>query len=265
MSAEVVTVRGMRRASGTAARLRALGRAELTLLRRNKAAMFTALVLPLTFTTAMKSTVDGLNLKEAGLSPETVLLPGTLGFVLLFGIYANLVPAYVVRRDELVLKRLRCGELTDREILAGTALPSLVIALVQCLLVAAGAALVLDVAAPEAPHLALAGVLCGMVMLAALAAATAGVTRSAEGAQLSVMPLLMLSMAGSGLVFPLEVLPDRVASVCEVLPLTPVVGLIRAGWTGASGQTLGQLVTAMVWTGVAVFAVRRWFRWEPRQ
>ncbi|WP_431043525.1 ABC transporter permease [Streptomyces sp. P1-3] len=265
MSAEILTARGAQRASGTAARLRALGRAELTLLRRNKVALFTTLVLPLTFTTAMKSTVDGLNLKDAGLSPGTVLLPGALGFVLLFGVYSHLVPAYVVRRDELVLKRLRCGELTDQEILAGTALPSVVIALVQCLLVAAGAALVLDVAPPEAPHLALAGVLFGTVMLVALAAATAGVTRSAEGAQLSVMPLLMLSMAGSGLVFPLEVLPDRIASACEVLPLTPVVGLIRAGWTGGSGQTLAQLGTAVVWTGVAVFAVRRWFRWEPRR
>ena len=38
-------------------------------------------------------------------------------------VYYNLVTAYVGRREEYVLKRLRTGELTDPEILAGTAHP----------------------------------------------------------------------------------------------------------------------------------------------
>ncbi|MDD9272306.1 hypothetical protein ACFPES_35600 [Paenibacillus sp. GCM10023248] len=62
-------------------------------------------------------------------------------------------------------------------------------------------------------------------------------------------------------------LPDRVASFCELLPLTPVVTLVRGGWAGnLSGyEALGALATAMAWILIAVFAVRRWFRWEPRR
>ncbi|MFH8367725.1 ABC transporter permease [Streptomyces sp. NPDC018031] len=246
-------------------RLAALARAELTLLGRSKVPLFTALVMPVAFTVTVKSWLGGMDLADAGLSTGAVLVPSALGFVLIFAVYANLVPVYVVRREELVLKRLRCGELDDREILAGTALPSVVVALAQCLLVAAGGVLLLDVPAPEAPHLALAGLAGGTVMLVALAAATAGVTRSAESAQLSVAPLLMVSMLGSGLFVPLELLPDRVATACEVLPLSPVIALIRAGWTGPTGETPTDLITMVAWTGLAVFAVRRWFRWEPRR
>ncbi|MBH5336202.1 ABC transporter permease [Streptomyces pactum] len=252
-------------APGTGKRLTALARAELTLLGRSKVPLFTAAVLPLAFMLTARSTIKGEDLAEAGLSTGTVLVPSGLGFVLLFAVYSNLVPAYVVRREELVLKRLRCGELRDGEILAGTALPSVVVALAQCLIIAVGGGLLLDVAAPRAPHLVLAGLAGGTVMLVALAAATAGVTRSAESAQLTIAPLLMVSVLGSGLLIPLELLPDRVATVCEVLPLTPVIALIRTGWTGTAPQTVTDLITMVAWTGLAVFAVRRWFRWEPRR
>jgi ABC-2 type transport system permease protein len=77
----------------------------------------------------------------------------------------------------------------------------------------------------------------------------------------------MVSMIGSGMFAPLELFPDRVASVLELLPLTPVVTLVRGGWTGdlSAYEALGALATAMAWILIAVFAVRRWFRWEPRR
>ncbi|MBB5933810.1 ABC transporter permease [Streptomyces zagrosensis] len=248
-------------------RLRALTRAELTLLGRSKAALLTALGVPIALTCAVKSTVDGLDLDGTGLDTGTVLLPGAIGFVLLFAVYSNLVLAYVVRREELVLKRLRCGELSDTEILIGTALPSVVVALVQCLVLGVGSAWLLGVAIPEAPPLVLIGLLIGVLMLTALAAVTAAVTNSAEAAQVSVMPLLMVSLMGSGLFVPLEVMPDRVTAVCELLPLTAVIELLRGGWTGAldSGEVTKLLITAVAWAVLSVFAVRRWFRWEPRR
>lgn len=43
--------------------------------------------------------------------------------------------------------------------------------------------------------------------------------------------------------------------------------LVRAGWLGdtGSGELLGAAVTALAWVVVSVFAVQRWFRWEPRR
>lgn len=166
-----------------------------------------------------------------------------------------------------MLKRLRTGELRDPEILGGAALPIVVTGLVQSLVLVAYCTVLLGVPAPKAPHLAVLGLLLGLVMCAALAAVTAAVTRTVESAQVTTMPVVLVSMTGSGVTVPLELLPDRLASVCELLPLSPVITLIRGGWTGSLSayEALGALATALAWTLLAVFAVRRWFRWEPRR
>ena len=64
--------------------------------------------------------------------------------------------------------------------------------------------------------------------------------------------------------------------VTQLLPLSPVVDLVRLGLTGQApgGDTVGfadswaeaalPAVIAVAWIGIGVWAVRRWFRWEPR-
>jgi ABC-2 type transport system permease protein len=247
-------------------RMTSLARAELTLLGRSKGTLVAALFVPLVLPLSVRSAAEEMDLAEAGLTPGTVVLPAAVGFSLLFAVYSALVGVFVVRREELVLKRLRTGELRDAEILGGSALPSVLTGLVQCLVLAVACAVLLDMSAPSAPHLAVLGLLLGLVMCAALAAVTAAFTRTAESAQVTPMPLLIVSMIGSGMFVPLELLPDRVASVCELLPLTPVVALVRGGWTGdlSAAETIGALATAVAWILLAVFAVRRRFRWEPR-
>ncbi|MCX4906934.1 ABC transporter permease [Streptomyces sp. NBC_00878] len=268
MSAETVTKAAPVGATVTAAgRMTALARAELTLLGRTRATFFAALFVPLIMPLSLRSAVDGMDLKGAGLSVGSVILPSAIGFSLLFAVYSSLVSVYAARREELVLKRLRTGELRDREILAGAALPSVLIGLVQCVVLTVACMALLDVGAPEAPHLALLGLLLGLAMWPALAAVVASFSRSVEGAQVAAMPLLLVSMMGSGTFIPFELMPDRIATVCELLPLSPVITLIRGGWTGdLSGyEALGAIATAVAWTVIAVFAVRRWFRWEPRR
>ncbi|WP_171117699.1 MULTISPECIES: ABC transporter permease [Streptomyces] len=248
-------------------RMNALARAELTLLGRSRATLVTAVLIPLLLPLSVRSAIDGMDLAEAGLTVGTVLLPAAIGFSLLFAVYAALTSVYVVRREELVLKRLRTGELRDGEILVGAALPASGIGLVQCVLLAAGCTVLMDLGAPPAPLLAVAGVLLGLVLCGALAAVTAAFTRTAESAQVTSLPMMFVSMLGSGVAVPLEVLPDRLASVCELLPLTPAITLVRGAWTGdlPASEALGALAVALAWIVAAVFAVRRWFRWEPRR
>ncbi|EMF52435.1 MULTISPECIES: ABC transporter permease [Streptomyces] len=248
-------------------RMTALARAELTLLGRSRATLFTALFVPLLLPLSVRSATDQMDLGEAGLNVGTVMLPAAVGFSLLFAVYTALTNIFVVRREELVLKRLRTGELRDPEILVGAALPAAGIALAQCVLLAIGCTVLLDLGAPPAPHLAVLGVLLGVVLCAALAAVTASYSRTAESAQVTSLPLMFVSLLGSGITVPLEVLPDRLASFLELLPLTPVITLVRGGWTGdlSAYDALGAVATALAWTVIAVFAVRRWFRWEPRR
>ncbi|MGW0870939.1 ABC transporter permease [Streptomyces sp. NPDC002740] len=256
-----------RRVTTPASRMAALARAELTLLGRSKSTIIAAVFLPLVLPVSLASVVEDMDVEDVGLSVGLVLLPAAIGFSLLFGVYSALAAIYTARREELVLKRLRTGELRDPEILGGAALPVVVTGLVQSLVLVAGTTILLDVPTPEAPYLAVLGLLLGLVMCAALAAATATVTRTVESAQVTTMPLVLLSMTVSGVTVPLEMLPDRLASVCELLPLSPVIILIRGGWTGtlSAYEALGALATALAWTLLAVFAVRRWFRWEPRR
>ncbi|GGS59525.1 ABC transporter permease [Streptomyces cinerochromogenes] len=248
-------------------RLRALARAELTLLGRNRGVVSTALLAPLALPFSVRPALDQLDLEKQGISVGAAMFTASVGFAFLFAVYSALVNAYVARREELVLKRLRTGELTDTEILAGTALPALALGLAQALVLGVGCAVLLHAGAPRAPYLTLLGLVSGLVLSAALAALTASVTRTVESGQVTGLPLVFVSMTGSGIMFPTEVMPEKLASVCELLPLSPAIRLVRAGWTGhmSAHEALGALATALAWTVLAVFAVRRWFRWEPRR
>ncbi|QEV18942.1 ABC transporter permease [Streptomyces alboniger] len=249
-----------------AGRMRALARAELTLLGRNKGTLFAALFVPVALPFSVMSAMSEGELKEVGLSVGTMVLPSAIGFSLVFAVYGSLIGVFVARREELVLKRLRTGELRDHEILVGASLPAVAIGLAQILALVAGCLALLDAGAPDNALFPVLGILLGIVMFGALAAVTASFSRTAETAQVMSMPLIFASMLGSGLAVPLEMMPDTLASVCELLPLSPVIELVRGGWTGglSAGEALGAVATAVAWTLVSVFAVRRWFRWEPR-
>ncbi|MFJ2023778.1 ABC transporter permease [Streptomyces sp. NPDC087897] len=254
------------KAAASARRLTALARAELVLLLRNRSAIFLALVLPVVMIFSIRASLRQIDLSGTGLSIAGAALTGGIGVVLLQVVYMNLVTGYVTRREELVLKRLRTGEITDREILTATAVPSIALALVQCVLLVVAGAIAFDLSAPERPEVFLAGLVVGLVMMSALAAATSALTRTVQTSQLTTLPLYFVSLFGSGIFVPLDVFPDRLASALELLPLTGVVTLVQHGWLGGveGGDLLTAAAVALAWTAFAVFAVQRWFRWDPR-
>ncbi|TDC45550.1 ABC transporter permease [Jiangella ureilytica] len=262
--------------SGAMRRIRAIATAELRLLVRNRTAMFTALVLPLI-------TVGGLSaigFGENGDLPLGALVVTMLAaFTLLYVVYYNLVSAYVGRREDLVLKRLRVGELTDAEILAGTALPSVVVAVAQIVFTAIVAAIAFGLDVPVNAALAVLAVLAGVVMFVLLAAASTAFTRNVEMAQVSTLPVVFLCMASlifSGGVTAPENIPDTAQAVVRFIPLSPVVDLVGLGLTGqtSDGDTVGFAASwgeaaqpaaiAVAWIVLGLWALRRWFRWEPR-
>ncbi|MET9176811.1 ABC transporter permease [Kitasatospora aureofaciens] len=263
--------------STTAGRLLALGRAEATLLLRNRAALFTAVVLPV----VLISTLHGLLKKQSednpGLDVHSLLVYGSVGMVLAFVVYYNLTAAYVGRRGELVLKRLRTGEARDLEILLGTAVPSLALGLFMAALSGIGGSVGLHLAVPVNPVLMLVGLLMLLATMIALAALSSAFTKTVESAGITTLPVMLVMQFGSGLYFPLEVMPSQLADVCRLLPTTPAFQLIRVGWFGTDGSAaatdfLGSwgaaaphLVTGAVWLGLAVWGAVRYFRWEPRR
>lgn len=259
--------------SATARRVSALARAELRLLLRNRTAMFAALLLPVLTVGGVRA----IGVGEDGDLPAGALTVTMLtGFVLLYVVYYNLVTVFVARREELVLKRLRTGEVSDGEILVGMATPAVTVAIVQVLLGWVVAAVPLGLDAPVNALLVVFALVAGVVIFVLLAGASTAITRNVETAQLSTLPVLIACMIFSRLVVPPEAMSESLRSATQLLPLSPVIDLLRLGLTGQTpdGDTVGlgasfsaagvPAAIAIAWVVLAGWALRRWFRWEPR-
>jgi ABC-2 type transport system permease protein len=147
----------------------------------------------------------------------------------------------------------------------------------QIVLIVAVGAVVLGLPVPVNAPVLLLGALGGVVVFLLLAAASAVFTRTVETAQVTTLPILMACMFGSSIMMPVSALPDALAAVLRLLPLSPVVELMRLGWLGTTGDSapvgfLAVFAAAAVpagillaWVVVGVVVVRRWFRWEPRR
>jgi ABC-2 type transport system permease protein len=192
-------------------------------------------------------------------------------------VYYQLVTSLVARREELVLKRLRTGEATDLEILAGTAAPAVAIAWAQLVLAGITSAALFGFSTPVNVLLVLLALVLGSLVFVLLATATTPLTRSVELAQLTTTPMLLVPLNFSGLYFPLTNLPEPLEQLCRLLPLTPVVELLRLGLSGTTpgggtvelagsfGPAVRPVLVLLAWVLVAGWATRRWFRWEPRR
>ncbi|WP_166356275.1 ABC transporter permease [Phytoactinopolyspora limicola] len=259
---------------GSVRRVTSLSRAELRLLLRNRTALFVGAALPL-LTVVFLRGVDAH--EDSGFDAAQLTVVSMIGLALLYVVYYNLVSTYVARREELVLKRLRAGELSDPEILLGVAVPAVALAVAQIILVTLGAFVLLDLSVPVNPLLIVVAVIGGIAVFVLLAAASTAMTRNVEMAQMSTLPLFAVCVIFSGLFIPLDSLPDTLGDVASYLPLTPVVELCNLGWSGTIGPdapvdfaaTFGEAaaptVILVAWIVIGAWLTRRGFRWEPRR
>lgn len=260
--------------SGSMHRIGALARAEAVLLRRNPMALLMALTLPAAMVLMVRTSVPA---GDWGVSAGAVVVTSLTGFTLVFGVYYNLVTALVARREGLVLKRLRSGEIGDAEILAGAAAPGVVVAWVQIAVGVAVAATALGLDRPTNPLLVMIALVLGTAVFVLLAAASTAVTKTVEMAQLTTTPVLLVSMLLSNLMVPRDAFPESLQRIAQILPLTPVVDLLRLGLAGTTpagstvdlagtfGPALLPVAILLAWVHAGMWATRRWFRWEPRR
>jgi len=250
--------------AGPARRMKSLARAEALLLRRNPIALLNALLVPVAVVFFLQSVVP-----EAALQGGDAMVTSLAAISLLIVVYYNLVTTLVARREELVLKRLHGGECGDAEVLVGAAMPVVTIAWAQIVIGLVAGLMAFGMDIPASPVLVIVAVRTAM-------------TRTVELAQVSTMPVLIVSLALSGLMFPLDILPEPVQWAAQLLPLTQVVDLLQLGLTGAidgganlggglfgSWGTFGAALPALVvlasWVTVGVLGWRRFMRWEPRR
>ena len=249
-----------------------LAAAETRLLVRNRTALVNSVLLPLLLVAAVPAFgTDG----DDPMGPQ--LLVAAVGITLVFLTYYNLVTTFVARREDLVLQRMRTGELTEAEVLLGTAAPTLLVTVGQVVLVAAGTVAIGEWAAPVDVVLPLLALVGGVALMLLLAIVSTSFTRTPESAQITTLPVVMATTALSGLLFPLSALPEQLAEVARYLPLTPVVELAQLGlagltWDGTEVDTAGAWAAAPLplavlgaWLVAAALVAPRVFRWAPRR
>ena len=229
---------------------------------RNNLTMAYALVMPL-LPMALLFTGERGDV-EIGM----IAVGSALMLALLFSVYYNLLSSMVTRRDELVLKRLRTGETRDSELLLSMALPGVTVTLVlSVVLIGLGAALGLPL--PLNPLLFAATVLVACAAFASLAIWTAAWTRNAEAAQMTSVPIILLTVVGS------QQFPDSWSRFVDLTPGAALDGLMRLTWFGRDGDATVDLsaswaaagpplLVLALWTGLGAWLAHRSMRWEPR-
>ncbi|MBE2315682.1 ABC transporter permease [Solirubrobacter sp. CPCC 204708] len=234
-------------------RVLALALSEVRILGRNKLVLATALLLPLALGAMIAA--DGEDGSWGGVVAMQFV------FVMLFCVYATATTSLAARRRQLVLKRLRSGELSDPQILAGLLLPLLVLAGAQSVLLLA-CAVAFGAPLPERPLTLVPAYVLGSVMSASLALATAAFTASAELAQVTVAPVFLAAITSAA--WALSVTADAVTTVMHLTPGGGLADLVRQGWE-QGGSVVAPAAGLIVWTGIGYEVSRRCFRWEPRR
>src|SRR4051795_6962931 len=254
-------------------RVLALASAEIRLLLRNRTAAVYSLLGPVLLLGSVGAidVSNGIELDGPG------LVASAIGITLILVAYYNLVTTFVARREELVLQRMRTGELTDGEVLLGTAVPTLLVTVVQILVVGVGVVVLGKWSVPVDVVLPLLALLGGGALMVVLAAVSTSFTRTVEAAQFTTLPLVLAATMLSGLLVPLSGFPEPVGQVFRFLPLNPVIELSRLGlvgetWNGQGVDTAGAwtaapLPLAVLAAGLLIGAIpaRLVFRWAPRR
>lgn len=239
-----------------------LGATELKLLIRNKTALTNAVLLPLLIGAFL--VYRGTELTGGSELGWALMVSVQTVMVLVLTIYMTATSALTARRQDLYLKRLRSGEVSDGTILSGVLLSTVVLGVLQAAVLFA-AAMVAGAPVPQRPDLVLLGVFGGIALCVSFAALTSGLTATAELTQITTMPF-MLGVLGTAL----WVLITPQAEVNELMLATPgggIASVLRQGFTGdATLDVLLPAVGLMVaWVVVGGTLAGRLFRWEPRR
>lgn len=254
-----------------------LTRTELTLFYRYRVAAFYA-VFPLFFAFILMGI------------PNVELVPGvgtsalsTVGMVamapMMIAIF-HIPNVLAARRELMILKRFRVSGVSPFSLFGAVTLSVLVAGLLVAVVTAILSGVPAGLTAPRDPVMVLAGVLLGGTVVSLLAASLTRLARNAESAQMmTILPFLVL-FGASGLMLPLDMLPDAAQIAARLLPIAPMVDMVSSGWFGYDffsgregaetasvmslwGSAIPALLVGLVWLGITI-ALLRGFLWDPR-
>ncbi len=229
-------------------------RLELALLARNGESLLLTLGIPVVLLVFFAN-VDVLPIEG---EPIEFLAPGVLALAILSTAFVNLAIGVGFEREYGVLKRLGATPLGRPRLLGAKTLSLLV---VEALQVAILWGLALALGWDPAPQWTFVlAVALGTVACAGLGLCLAGSLRALvvlAAANGLYLVLLLLS----GMVIPLDELPDAAQRVAKVLPSAALAEVVRGTLTSTDVATRAWAVLAL-WAIAAPVLATRLFRWE---
>lgn len=268
-----------RSASRVTARTTALARAETLQFARNRTLLINAAVFPLGFGLVMffvtRATDDASTTDAAAMALEYFLV-----FALMFVQFYTVLSMATTRRDEGVMKRLRTGEARDAEILGAFSFPGAVLTVLFTVVMAV-ALVVLGAPGPVNILPIIVAVLLGLAVCTGLALVTSGMTKNAEAAQITSLPVMILMFASIGSIR--QMFPDSVNGIIERTPFALIFDLSQYGWagntmtdriaedgpapldfTGVLSETWPLMVMLAAWAVVCLWAGAKYVKWDVR-
>ena len=268
-----------RSASRGTARTTALARAETLQFARNRTLLINAAVFPLGFGLVMffvtRATDDASTTDAAAMALEYFLV-----FALMFVQFYTVLSMATTRRDEGVMKRLRTGEARDAEILGAFSFPGAVLTVLFTVVMAV-ALVVLGAPGPVNILPIIVAVLLGLAVCTGLALVTSGMTKNAEAAQITSLPVMILMFASMGSIR--QMFPDSVNGIIERTPFALIFDLSQYGWagntmtdriaedgpapldfTGVLSETWPMMVMLAAWAVVCLWAGAKYVKWDVR-
>ena len=238
-------------------------RTQQLLFWRSREAAFFTFLLPIVFLVLLGSVYGDEEIE--GVKGSTYLLAGLLGYGVVATAFASLAISLVIRRESGVLKRVRGTPLPAGVYLAAVIASTLVVIALETIAQIAVGRFLLDAEGPASPGAFAAALLLGSAAFAALGLALSGFVRSAEGSSAIVNAIYLPMTFISGVFFSVQAMPGFLQTVAEVLPLTPLLELIRGVFVFGEGLTAssGAVAALVAWGAAGLLLALRTFRWEP--
>jgi ABC-2 type transport system permease protein len=228
---------------------------------RSREAAFFSFAFPILMLALIGSVYGDAEIE--GTSAPTYLLIGLVGYGVAANAFAGLAITLVVRREAGLLKRVRGTPLPPATYLAAVIGSTVVVIGLQVVAQLLLGVLVLGADWPARPALLVLAVAVGAATFAALGMAVTAVIRSAEGSSAVVNAIYLPMAITSGVFFSREQLPAFLEAVSELLPLTYLLELLRAGFIEGESFGPSALAAAVVWGVFGAAVAVRMFRWEP--
>lgn len=241
---------------------------DLLIFRRNPAAAFFTVVLPLIFLVIF-TTIFGNAELENGAKVATLYVPGILTLAIVSATTVNLAITMTARRERGILKRLRGTPIPPRTFVLSQAVAAFVISLAMTVVITLIGRVIYGVTLNLAtvPSL-LVTLLIGAGSLSAIGLAMTAIVPSEEAApavtNAVVLPLYFLS----GVFVPSSELPEWIVTVSKAFPVyhlnTALQGsydpFLDGGW-----WPVGNWGVLLAWGVPAALLTLRFFRWVPRR